>query len=103
MKALISTLHFVLLYHLPIEEFWPENNASVNYPIKVILVERDNDQVIDMKCVLQQFCVSYVACLAAEFGLQKLFSSCNEHAIPGTPKFSKTFRLSMMENTQRNT
>ena len=50
----------------------------------------DKDQLIDMNCVMPKFCVSYVACLVAEFGLEKVVSSWNEHAIPGTLNFSKT-------------
>jgi len=68
---------------LPIERFWPEVNMRVNYPIKKILVELDNNQRIDMECDIQKFCVSAVACRVAQLGLNRVIEAWNLHPISG--------------------
>lgn len=70
--------------NLPIERFWPEVNIRVNYPIKRALVEMDNDQVINMGCEVQKFCVSSVSCSVAKFGIDVVVKSWNAHTIPGS-------------------
>ena len=65
------------------ERIWPEVNARVNYPIKQILVEMDNDLAVDMNNEIHKNSVSSVACLVAGFGLKRVVLSWNEHPIPG--------------------
>jgi hypothetical protein len=69
--------------NLPIERFWVEVNIRVNYPIKRILVEMENNEVIDMNCEVQKFCVSFVSCYVSDYGMKILVSSWNAHTIPG--------------------
>ena len=77
-----------LFQNLPIERFWPEVNARVNYPIKTALVELDNNRVIDMDNEAYKFCVSFVSCQVASFGLQTVIASWNEHPIAGKSFFN---------------
>ncbi|XP_057293869.1 uncharacterized protein LOC130622420 [Hydractinia symbiolongicarpus] len=69
--------------NLPIERFWVEVNGRVNYPIKSILVDMDNSLIIDMDNNIHKFCVSFVTCKVANFGLQTLVRAWNCHPIPG--------------------
>ena len=84
-------LYFFLIYlhfqNLPVERIWPEVNARVNYPIKKCLVEMDNQMIIDMDDETHKYCVSAVTCLVADFGLQRVVRTWNEHAIPGNINF----------------
>ena len=72
---------------MPIERFWVEFNVRVNYPIKHILVEMDNNQMNDMNDDIHKFCVSFVSIQVASFGLEAVVASWNEHIIPGTKCF----------------
>ena len=74
---------------MSIERFWPEVNVRVNYPIKKALMELDNNQMIDMLCEIQKFCVSFVACAVANHGLKIVIMSWNAHTIPGIIYFPK--------------
>lgn len=73
---------------MPVERIWPEVNSRVNYPIKNILVDLDNRNIINMEDETQKFCVSAVSCLIATFGLNMVVRSWNEHPIAG--RFMKT-------------
>lgn len=42
------------------ERIWPEVNSHINYPVKAVLVEMENEDVIDMKNETHKFCVSWV-------------------------------------------
>ena len=46
----------------------------------------DNDQQIDMGCEIQKFCVSFVTCIVADYGIKKVKDSWNMHTIPGKEK-----------------
>ena len=74
---------------MPIERFWPEVNVRVNYPIKNALVELNNNQMIDMSCEVQKFCVSFVACTVANHALKIVIMSWNAHTVPGVIYFGK--------------
>ena len=74
---------------MPIERFWPKFNVRVNYPIKKVLVELDNNQMIDMSCEIQNFCVSFVACTVANHGIKIVIMSWNAHIMPGIIYFPK--------------
>ena len=58
--------------YLPVERIWPEVNARVNYPIKQILVNMDNDGIIDMDNESHKFSVSPVGCVVASYGLHRV-------------------------------
>ena len=47
-----------IFQNLPVERFWVEVNARVNYPIKHALVQFDNAQVFDMGHEIHRYCVS---------------------------------------------
>ena len=60
-----------------------EVNIRVNYPIKTALVEFENNSVFDMENETDKFCVSWVSCQVAFYGLQVCIISWNNHPIPG--------------------
>ena len=78
MKCLIFNFQ-----NLPIERIWVEVNSRVNYPIKRVLVEMDNNNIINMEDEIDRFCVSSVSSLVASFGVTRVVSAWNEHSIPG--------------------
>ncbi|XP_066926470.1 uncharacterized protein [Clytia hemisphaerica] len=69
--------------NLPIERIWVEVNSRVNYPLKEALVEMDNTLQIDMENDAFKFCVSEVSCRVANYGLNVVISSWNQHPISG--------------------
>ena len=58
-------------------------NIRVNYPIKTALVEFESNSVFDMENETDKFCVSWVSCQFASYGLQFCIKSWNSHPIPG--------------------
>ena len=60
-----------------------EVNTRVNYPIKTALVEFENNSVFDMENETDKFCVSWVSCQVASFGLQVCIRSWNSHPMSG--------------------
>ena len=54
----------------------------VNYSIKTALVEFENNSVFDMENETDKFCVSWVSCQVASYGLQVFIKSLNSHPIP---------------------
>ena len=72
---------------MPIERLWVEVNVRVNCPIKRILVQMDNNEMIDMNDDIHKFCVSFVSIQVASFGLETVVASWNEHIIPGNKCF----------------
>ncbi|XP_057294025.1 uncharacterized protein LOC130622575 [Hydractinia symbiolongicarpus] len=77
---------------LPIKRFWVEVNCRVNHPLETVLVFMANEEIIDMSNDCVKFCVSFVSCLVASYGLQIVISSWNNHPIPGrgVPSVIKT-------------
>ena len=59
-----------------------KGNMRVNYPIKTALVEFENNSVFDMENETDKFCVSWVSCQVASYGLQVFIKSLNSHPIP---------------------
>ena len=52
----MASLNFAFVYqNLPVERIWSEVNVRVNYPIKQILVEIDNNMDIDMNVNVHKF------------------------------------------------
>ena len=89
------------LQNLPIERFWVEVNNRVNYPIKTALVQFDNNNVFNMEDIVDSFCVSWVSCKIARFGIQTCISSWNQHPIPGnllclSKKLTKCYSISLL-------
>ena len=62
---------------------WPEINSRVNYPLKYVLVQMDNNGTIDIQNKMHKFCVSHVTQLVASFVLDIGVRSWNEHHIRG--------------------
>ena len=62
----------------------------VNYPIKTALVEFENNSVFDMEDETDKFCVSWVSCQVASYGLLVSIRSWNSHPIPGKLDFMKS-------------
>ena len=60
-----------------------EINTRVNHPIKTALVKFENNSVFDMANETDKFCVSWVSCQVASYGLQVCIRSWNSHPIPG--------------------
>ena len=81
---------------MPVERIWPEVNARVNYPIKQILVNMDNDGIIDMDNESHKFSVSSVGCVVASYGLHQVVLSWNEHPIAGKKKSFSRFFLKLL-------
>ena len=62
-----------------------EVNGRVNYPIKVVLVEMEQNNEIDMDNDHVKFCISWFCIRVANVhvGTTSFVSSWNEHQIPG--------------------
>lgn len=69
--------------NLAIERIWPEVNARVNYPIKRILVELEENGSIDIDNDYIAYCVSWFACEVAKVGMERFVTSWNSHRIKG--------------------
>ena len=44
-----------------IERLWVEINSWINYPVKRVLVEMENNGEINMADSLQKYCMSWIA------------------------------------------
>ena len=77
------SLENACLQNLAVERIWPQVNSRVNYPIKRILIQMNENQLIDMTDPTDKYCVSHVAAFTAAIGLQRLVSSWNFHPISG--------------------
>lgn len=60
-----------------------EVNGEVNYLIKAVLVEMEENDEIDMDNDHVKFCVSWFCIQVANVGTKSFVSSWNEHRIPG--------------------
>lgn len=65
-----------------IERIWVEVNQRVTYPIKRIIVEMDNQNLINMECDHEKYCVSSVLRRVCEVGLSRMVEAWNNHSIP---------------------
>ena len=69
-----------------IERFWVEINKRVNYPLKIVLVEMENNHSIrtqDQSDSTHCFCVSWITLRVATVGTTLAVQAWNEHPIPG--------------------
>ena len=69
-----------------IERFWVEINKRVNYPLKIVLVEMENNHSIrtqDQSDSTHCFCVSWITLRVATVGTTLAVQAWNEHPMPG--------------------
>jgi hypothetical protein len=62
---------------------WPEVNARINYPLKNILVDLEEREIIDLADDAMKYCVSWYTCTVAAEGMSRFVSSWNHHKIQG--------------------
>ena len=65
-----------------IERLWVEINSRINYPVKQVLVEMDNNGDINMADSLHRYCVSWIAIEVLKIGAETI-CSWNSHTISG--------------------
>ena len=65
------------------ERLWVEINSRINYPVKRVLVEMDNNGEINMADSLHKYCVSWIAIEVLTNGAETFIHSWNSHTIPG--------------------
>ena len=65
------------------ERIWPEINQRINYPIKRVLVDMENNDEISMGEELIKFCVSWVTIKVIETAVLTFVNAWNSHRIPG--------------------
>ena len=75
----------VLIQNHVIERLWVEINKRVNYPIKKILLDMQNEHIIktDQGNTVHCFCVSWFALRVVCVGTTLAVRSWNDHPIPG--------------------
>ena len=56
-------------------------NNRVNYWIKRILIEMDNNQIIDMEDEVMKYCISAFSCMVSSYGRRQLVSFWNMHPV----------------------
>lgn len=79
------------------ERIWREVNQRVNYPIKWVLVEMENNGEIDMDNEVVKFCVSWIAIRVIQDATETFIASWNNHRIPG-PNGGIPNALAMSDN-----
>lgn len=67
-----------------VERIWVEVNGRVNYPIKTVLVEMEENGEIDLRSEHVKFCVSWFTMHVAHIGTSIFVAAWNEHRIPGS-------------------
>ena len=67
-----------------VERIWVEVNGRVNYPIKAVLIEMEENGEIDLCCEHVKFCVSWYTMHVAHIGTSTFVAAWNEHRIPGS-------------------
>lgn len=65
------------------ERMWPEINQRINYPVKRILIEMENNGFIDMEDETTKFCVSSLTITVISCAILDFISAWNSHRIPG--------------------
>ena len=63
---------------------------QVNYPIKTALIVFENNSVFAMENQTDKFCVSWVSCQVASYGLQVCIRCWNSHPVPGNLDIMKS-------------
>lgn len=65
------------------ERIWPEVNQRINYPVKRVLVDMENNEDIHMSNEVTKFCVSWVTIHVMQDAINTFVQSWNNHRIPG--------------------
>ena len=65
------------------ERIWPELNQRINYPIKRLLIEMENNEDINMGDDVTRFCVSWVTMWVMRGAIKQFVQAWNCHRIPG--------------------
>lgn len=65
------------------ERIWPEINQRVNYPLKRVLIDMENNEEINMGDELVKFSVSWVTIRVMEGAIKNFIHAWNCHRIPG--------------------
>lgn len=93
-QVYLSSLRQNPSHHLPVlqslsrlnhraERIWPEVNQRVNYPVKHVLVDMENNGEIDMSDEVIKFCVSWVTINVMNDAVNMFIQAWNNHRIPG--------------------
>lgn len=78
----VSTLQTTSRQNHRAERIWPEINSGINYPVKALLVQMENEEVIDMRNETHKFCVSWVTIHVIESAIAAFVRAWNSHTIP---------------------
>ena len=62
---------------------WPQINSRVNYPLKRVLYQLMEQNVISMTTLTEKFCVSFIVVNTAAIGMARFVSAWNSHFIAG--------------------
>lgn len=62
---------------------WVEVNGRVNYPIKTVLVQMEQNNELDLNCDHVKYCVSWFTIHVAHIGTTLFVQAWNDHSIPG--------------------
>lgn len=65
------------------ERHWVEVNTRVNYPLKSALRWMQENDVFELECPGDKYCVSLMTGILCQVGIQLHTSSWNNHRIPG--------------------
>lgn len=65
-----------------IERMWVELNRRVSYPLKRVLIEMTESNLIDMNDESCKYSVHFIASNVAKIGMQMFIASWNAHSIP---------------------
>lgn len=65
------------------ERIWPEINQRINYPVKRVLTDMENNEDINMGDAVTKFCVSWVTIHVMQDAINTFIQSWNNHRIPG--------------------
>ena len=61
---------------------WVEVNQQVSYPIKRVLIQMTESNLIDLSNDASKYSVQLIASNVAKVGLQRFISSWNAHSVP---------------------
>ena len=65
------------------ERIWPEVNARINYSVKAVLVLMEDEEVINMRNEVHNFCVSWVTIQVVASAVTAFVRAWNSHRLPG--------------------